>query len=74
MVLFVGQLWYFSLTDSKISTIEEVQHEKWVGHPFYLKTSEDKEQSQNWPKVAMMKGIFEDMARWIYCIEIKIIK
>ena len=53
----------FFLSDSKTSTIEEVQHETWVGHPIYLKTSDDKEQNQNWPKVAMMKGIFEDMAK-----------
>ena len=51
------------LSDTKTSTIEEVQHEIWVGHPIYLKTSDDKEHNQNWPKVAMMKGIFEDMAK-----------
>ena len=50
--------------DSKTSSIAEVEHETWIGHSIYLKTAQNEEEkNQNWPKVALMKGMFEDMTK-----------
>lgn len=44
----------------KTSDIEEVDHKAWLGKPFY-KASKMDEDNPIWPKVSMIKGLFEDL-------------
>ena len=53
----------FTQIGAKTSAIEEVDHEVWIGHPICSVVKEtEEEKNQTWPKVSMIKGMFEDLS------------
>ena len=53
---------FIIILGAKTSTIEEVDHEVWIGRPICSEIRENETKNQTWPKVSMIKGMFEDLS------------
>ena len=49
------------LLGAKTSAFEDVDHEVWIGRPICSAVKESEVKNQTWPKVSMIKGMFEDL-------------